>query len=157
MKQKEILVENRKAFTMIELIFVIVVIGILTAIAVPRLAATRDDAIFVKAKNTIAAVRSSISTERQKRILRGDFTGITSLHKSGTGNVFDFYGSGAGAARVLEYPVSVCSSGSTGCWKVITGGYAFVLDSSTQVNFKVKDNRFDCNVTQAAECKDLIK
>lgn len=35
---------NRHAFTMIELIFVIVVLGILAVIAIPKLAATRDDA-----------------------------------------------------------------------------------------------------------------
>lgn len=35
---------NKKAFTMIELIFVIVIIGILAAVSIPRLAVTRTDA-----------------------------------------------------------------------------------------------------------------
>ena len=39
----------KKAFTMIELIFVIVILGILAAVAIPKLNATRDDAEFVKA------------------------------------------------------------------------------------------------------------
>ena len=34
----------KKAFTMIELIFVIVILGILASVAIPKLAATRDDA-----------------------------------------------------------------------------------------------------------------
>jgi general secretion pathway protein G len=35
---------KKSAFTMIELIFVIVILGILASVAIPKLAATRDDA-----------------------------------------------------------------------------------------------------------------
>lgn len=38
---------KKSAFTMIELIFVIVILGLLAAVAIPKLAATKDDASLV--------------------------------------------------------------------------------------------------------------
>jgi len=76
-------IKMKKAFTMVELVFVIVVIGILSAIAIPKFAATRDDAIVSKGRAEVGAMRSAVATERQKRILRGNFDDIANSEVPG--------------------------------------------------------------------------
>ncbi|WP_065839138.1 type II secretion system protein [Campylobacter fetus] len=51
----------KKGFTMIELVFVIVILGILAGIAIPRLAATRDDASATKAAMEIKDVITQVA------------------------------------------------------------------------------------------------
>ena len=51
----------RKGFTMIELIFVIVILGVLASVAIPRLAATRDDAEIAKAATNLSTAVSDIA------------------------------------------------------------------------------------------------
>ena len=51
----------KKGFTMIELIFVIVILGVLASVAIPRLAATRDDAEVAKAATNLTTAISDIT------------------------------------------------------------------------------------------------
>lgn len=52
----------KKAFSMIELIFVIAILGILSAVALPRLSASRDDALVVAAKADLKTALSDVIT-----------------------------------------------------------------------------------------------
>jgi len=51
----------KNAFTMMELIFVIVILGILVTVAIPKLSATRDDAYISKLANNIMTAAAEIS------------------------------------------------------------------------------------------------
>lgn len=123
---------SRKAFTMIELVFVIVVIGILSAIAIPKFAATRDDAIITKARTTIASARSALATERQKNILRGQFD---DFNKTAIGINF---------VNLLEYPVKSCSTVNCSGWNTsgseLAPEYEF-YGPTGKVTFKLVNNR----------------
>jgi len=108
----------RKAFTMVELIFVVVVIGILAGIAIPKFAVTRDDAIISKARTTVGALRTAIGMERQKRILKGDFSDIT----------------GAEAENLLEYDLD------SNYWSRTNDTFTFTLHGNS-CDFKVENNK----------------
>jgi general secretion pathway protein G len=154
----------KKAFTMIELIFVIVIIGILAGVAIPKLAASRDDAQIVKAKTVVASIRNALSMERQKRILRGDFTTITSVGDSI--NVFDKFSAdkNGNEADVLEYPIKSEDAKDKWHFSAETGKdgrdqYIFksVLDD---VAFEVVNGKFECdteetNNTNIIGCEQL--
>ena len=150
----------RRAFTMMELVFVIVVIGILASIAIPRLGATRDDAFLTKAKNTLASLRSAVSQEAQRRQMEGNYTLIKNL--GGTIGaydtvIFDYFDGDNANARVLEYPLKSCKDqNAKGCWMRENdvngyGKYKYIMPISGEGDaiITVDNNRLVCSNTDA--------
>lgn len=154
----------KSGFTMLELTFVVVIIGILSAIAIPRFAASRDDAIVTRAISTVAAVRNAVSMERQQRILRGDFTTIGDLALVNGNNqpIFDFY-DGDNTLPVLEYGLRSCGDANDrGCWiSTADTTYTYRMPASTNdVIFTLLLNRFTCEPndgTTGQSCRTLTE
>lgn len=150
---------KRFAFTMIELIFVIVVIGILSAIAIPRFAATRDDAQIAKGRSDVAAIRSSIVSERQGRLLQGSSAYINQLDDSTNYNAAGetlFDSNGTAANTLLQY--GVISASGNGHWmKTGTNAYTYqVMGDAVAFTYTQTTGSFDCTHTNA-NCKRLTE
>lgn len=136
--------QTHKAFTMIELVFVIAVIGILAGIAIPKFAASRNDAVIAKAKSTVAAVRMGLSTAQQKMTLKGDFTPITTLSVASGYDKSIFDGiNGVATNPLLEYPPRSCKTSSANeCWYTADRAkYTYKMPMGGSVDFNITNNK----------------
>lgn len=106
---------SKNAFSMIELVFVIVVLGILASVAIPKLSATRTDAKISKGRADISSIRSGIMTERQSRLITGNSAWITKADMDDT-TLFD---------GVLTYGIT---SSATGWTSSADGSYTLTID-----------------------------
>jgi len=157
------------AFTMVELVFVIVIIGILSAIAIPKLAASRDDAILVKGKSQIAAIRSGIAMQKNKNLIEGtNYNNFIPRTLDANGSTSDLFHGGE-YGNILEY--SLPNGTEDGKWeKVDTANpeptnirYKFHLQGNwVEFTYYSGTGIFDCNrsVTDTFKkenCKELTQ
>ena len=123
----------KKAFTMIELIFVIVVIGILVAVAIPRISSNRDNA-----KAGICAIEfGNIITEITSNYATLGYTEFQTLTIGAISNVKSGLGVDTGTGIVEDGTVLVISGIHYNC----------EADEMSEVSFTNVSANGDYNVT----------
>lgn len=136
----------KKAFTLIELVFVIVILGVLATVAIPKLIVTRDDAEIAKAKSQIAAVRSGIQLKRNEMILSGT-QGYPASLEDGT----------CCFGGILSTRIEERKDNNSYGWKKDTDGSYTINTNKEQVKFTYSnsDGSFKCEgATTDADKKD---
>ncbi len=157
-------IRNQKAFTMVELVFVIVVIGILAAVALPRFGGAAEDAYLTKAQTTLTTVRVALKTERQRRILRGDFKKIGDLGDGTYAFSLMEADTDGNQADVLQYPMATCATGQKACWsRTDATHYSYIFpnaamaSSEGKAKFVLNDNATLVCDNDAADCALITK
>jgi prepilin-type N-terminal cleavage/methylation domain-containing protein len=121
---------NRKGFTLIELLIVVVIIGILAAIAIPKFAATKDKAKLASVKTDVRNFMTAQEAYFSDYATYGTFAQLqtASNFSLSSGNV------GAAAAVASGYTATVTNSTITStidqCEVQVGAGAASTLDGT---------------------------
>ena len=148
--------QKSRAFTVIELIFVIVILGILSAIALPRFTKTKELADIAKGRADVASIRSAILTDRQAHIIKGDPDYISALcdSSSASGTIFDT--NGTSDRTLLTY--GIIASNADGKWSKNLSCVSFnfkVASVDIQFDYNNTSGSFTCDRTDAT-CKKMV-
>ena len=132
-------IKHKKAFSMIELIFVIVILGILAGVAVPKMMGTRTDAYISKAKSQIASIKNGINTNAATSMLSG---GCSNRYPVDLNNTAITTASGQTLFNNVLKEAIISSSGDGG-W-MFTGtapSSGEIIDTTEIYTFKIETGR----------------
>jgi prepilin-type N-terminal cleavage/methylation domain-containing protein len=160
----------KKAFTLIELIFVIVIIGVLASVAIPKFKNLTTHAKSSGVKSVVTSIQSSIDNIHGQWIINDNYKWIGA---DGKDHTEDFNNSTGYPKKlddgsklfsyVLKVPIPACSDGKTnGCWKEEEDKkYSYYYSSSKvlKIEYNATNGTLECldgvNINKT-KCEEII-
>ena len=125
------MLSNRKGFTLIELLIVVVIIGILAAIAIPKFAATKDKAKLASVKTDLRNMMTAQEAYFSDYATYGSFAQLQASNNFSlsSGNTMTITAASNGYTATSTN--STISSGFDECTVQVGAGAASTLDGVT--------------------------
>ncbi|RDX35039.1 type II secretion system protein [Arcobacter sp. HD9-500m-PIT-SAG03] len=152
----------KKSFSLLEIIFVITLISIISMIAIPKLFLNITSASYTQIKSDIGLIRSAIIRNKNKNIISGKGEAfINALDNAKINVTYEKLFVGKEGDVLLQYPIISTSSEKKeiGKWiKVSDNNYKVFIDNQNAIEFVYDSSNgtFDCDYKEDL-CKDLIK
>ncbi len=138
---------NKNSFSILEFIFIVVIMGILATVSIPKLLNTKDNASIIRVQNDLNVIQNGLKEYQTKHILQNDDGVLDSLDKDDI-SLF---------SNILETPF--IASDDINCWtKISNTKYRYNLSSNQNIEFIYdKDNlTFSCDKTLDI-CKEILR
>ncbi len=138
----------KKSFSILEIIFIIVIISILTAIAIPKLFNNISNANIIKLRADVALIRDGIKIYLNNQLLSNESNSLDVLDNNNN-SLFEL---------ILTTPI-ISNQNNSGNWsKSSLNTYHAWIDSTSNVEFIYDNNSnsFDCDFTNDY-CKELTQ
>jgi general secretion pathway protein G len=140
-------VNEKKAFSIIEIIFVITIISILLVVAIPKIGTMFEKANLTHIKSTVILIQEGIQTKKNQHTLSNTLDLFNSLDEGGE-NLF---------TNVLATPIQASQTTTSNSWKRLSSNsYQVYLNSESNVIFTYDPDTytFSCDYDEPL-CKEL--
>ena len=138
---------TKKAFSLLEIIFILIVISVITTIAVSKYATAITNASLTKIKSDVLQIRAGIKHTKNKMILKNSTNILNELEDSDE-MLFN---------KILENPIISSSQPIAKAWsKISIYTYKVYITNKTFLKFNYDNEKyiFDCDISNEL-CKEL--
>jgi prepilin-type N-terminal cleavage/methylation domain-containing protein len=138
---------NKKAFSLIEIIFVLFIIAVIITAAVSKFGTTLNNTYMTKLKSDVLQIRSGINQYKNSMILKNKNDTLNQLDDNDA-MLFNL---------ILQTPILASSNNKADSWnKISATKYTFYINNQTFLtfNYNATNFTFDCDNSNEL-CKEL--